>query len=65
MRFVRTPREALTGVLYQGLRPDGCAVLVVGGWSPNGVLVFDILFVLGVIALFVAFGFLGKAVEKL
>ncbi|MFB9285755.1 hypothetical protein [Pseudoclavibacter helvolus] len=40
-------------------------VLVVGGWSPNGVLVFDILFVLGVIALFAAFGFLGKAVEKL
>lgn len=64
MRFVRTPRGPDGGVV-SGIAPRWVPVLVVGGWSPNGVLVFDILFVLGVIALFAAFGFLGKAVEKL
>ena len=67
MDSVRSGRAAPRRVLNQFRAHPGRPA---GGLSATGVLrmesmVFDLVFVIGVIALFAAFGLLGRAVDRL
>ncbi|GAA2895384.1 hypothetical protein GCM10010455_18140 [Microbacterium esteraromaticum] len=66
MGFVRTAGAALMAGVGSGVAPAH------GAWTAHAAaitrmepVVLDLVYVLGVIALFVAVGLLGKAVEKL
>lgn len=66
MDSVRTPLFAPIRVLNQGMRHRGARhQLPLAGSSRTELIVLDVVFAFGVIALFALIGLLAKAVDKL